>query len=241
MQNYTFTSQVRGACAFLWSTADRLARHADPGECAALHMQLVQLRPAVLYILGQSSWHLFHAWFGAHVRRDPPISARPADRDFTLLRETCDLKHPAYLELDASPRGKQRTRLVIAPRLPEHGCVPPQFHLRPADWRKLVREQASCVAAMTPARGISVATPEDPDDYVVVQLPAEAAKARAAIAVLRDFPAAWHVLAPGYCDPRAMMAAVLDDVYERGQLSSSDRSEAAAYLARGTASDLRTP
>jgi len=67
-----------------------------------------------------------------------------------------------------------------------------------------------------------------------VELSVEPTGAKAAIAMLKEFHAAWHVLAPGYYDPHAMMASVLDDMYERGQLSWNDRSAGAGCLERGT-------
>lgn len=234
MGKLAFELRACGACGFLWSTGFDIERSAG----SRVATQILQIRPAVLFIVGQSTWNVLHGSLGAHVRRDPPISARPADRDFTLLRETTALKHPAYLELDAmvdGRRARHRARLVITPGVSDARSFPPQFHLSPTDWRKLQHEQPTCVALMTPARGVALLPPGDPDDHMVLQLSAEPAKARAAIAMLKEFPAAWHVLAAGYYDPHAMMVSVLDDMYERGQLSWSDRSDAAGYLAHGAA------
>lgn len=199
--------------------------------------QMVQTRPAVLYIVSQSSWNMFHAAFGAHVKREPAISAQPADRDFTLLRETTDPQHPAYIDFDVTVDGrhyKQRTRLVITPHFSYNTSFVPQFHISPADWRRLQHDQPACVAAMTPANGITQVLPpsEYPSDYIVLQLSDDRTKARASIAVLQQFTAAWQVLATGYYDPHAMMAAVLDDMYENRQLSWKDSTDGTGYLAR---------
>lgn len=199
--------------------------------------QLVQSRPAVLYIVSESSWNMFHAAFGAHVRRDPPISARPADRDFTLLRETTDLEHPAYLDLEVSVDGtayKLRTRLVITPHFSYNANFAPQIRVSPSDWQRLVRDQPACVAAMTVDSGITLTVPPAgyPGDYTVLQLPPDRVAASAALSVLRGFPEAWQILGPGYCDPHALMAVVLDDLYRKGQLRWYDRDDGSGYLAR---------
>jgi len=146
-----FELHACGACGFLRSTGS----DSEMPAAARVATQILQMRPAVLYLVGQSSWNLLHASLGAQVRRDPPISVRPTDKDFTLLRETTDLKHPTYLELDAMIEGRHarhRTRLVIAPRSCDSSRFSPQFRLSPTDWRKLQREQPSCVALMTPAQ-----------------------------------------------------------------------------------------
>jgi nucleoside phosphorylase len=200
--------------------------------------QMVQTRPAILYIVSQSSWNMFHASFGAHVKRDPPISAQPADKDFTLLRETTDPAHPAYIDFDVTIDGQRyqhRTRLVITPHFSYNTNFLPQFHLSQPAWKQLQAEQPACVAAMTPAGGFTVVLPshEYPDDYVVVQLSADPAKAQAQLVMLQQqFAAAWPILAPGYYDPHAMMASVLDAMYASGELAWKDKGDGSGYLAR---------
>jgi nucleoside phosphorylase len=224
---------------FLGGSASSIAAIVDNcvSDNAWAIKQMVQTRPAVLYIVSQSSWNMFHAAFGAHVRRDPPISSHPIDKDFTLLRETTDPQRPAYIDFDVEVNGQRyrhRTRLVITPHFSYSTNFLPQFRLAQPDWKRLQNEQAACVAAMTPANGITVVLPppEYPDDYVVLELSADRTKAQASIALLRQFSAAWQLLAPTYYDPHAMMAAVLDDMYEKRQLSWKARPDGTGYLAR---------
>jgi hypothetical protein len=199
--------------------------------------QLVQTRPAILYIVSQSSWNMFHASFGAHVRRDPPISARPVDKDFTLLRETTDPDHPAHIELDVTVDGQQyrhRTRLVITPHFSYNTNFLPQLRLSPADWQRLSQEQPDCALALTPANGFTLILPphDYPNDFIVVQLSADPARAQAQLAMLQQMTAAWQILAPCYYDPHAMMAAVLDQLYASGELAWTDKGDGSGYLAR---------
>jgi len=220
---------------FLGGSAGSIATIVD--NCVSKHgwaiKQMVQTRPAVLYIVSQSSWNMFHAAFGAHVRRDPPISARPIDGDFTLLRETTDPEHPAFIDFDVTVDGRHyqhRTRVVITPHFSYNTNFLPQLRLAPADWTRLQHDQPDCVAVMTPANGITIVPPphDYPDEYVVLQLSDDPARARASIEMLQRFAAAWQVLAPGYYDPHAMMASVLDEMYRRGQLAWKDGKDGAS-------------
>lgn len=224
---------------FLGGTTDSIATIVD--NCVSKNAwaikQMVQTRPAILYIVSQSSWNMFHASFGAHVKRDPPLSANPVDKDFTLLRETTDPAHPAYIEFDVTVDGQQykhRTRLVITPHFSYNTNFLPQFHVSQPDWTKLKTEQPHCVEAMTAQNGFTVVTPSPkyPNDYVVVQLSADPLKARASLAMLQQFADAWKVLAPCYYDPHALMAGVLDEMYAKGDLAWKERTDGSGYLAR---------
>src|SRR5208283_5208273 len=50
--------------------------------------QLLQTQPAVLFLVGQSSWTMFLDSFGHLVKASPPIPTVPADGPYTLLRQT---------------------------------------------------------------------------------------------------------------------------------------------------------
>ena len=224
---------------FLGGSEESVATIVD--NCVLKHAwavkQMVQTRPAILYIVSQSSWNMFHAALGAHIKRDPPISAHPADNDFTLLRETTDPAHPAYIEFDVTIDGQQykhRTRLVITPHFSYNTNFLPQLHVSPPDWAKLEQEQPDCIAAMTSINGITVIRPPHryPDDYIILQLSADPVQAAASLAILRDFAAAWDVLAPGYYDPHALMASVLEQMYASGELVWKNAGNGNGHLAR---------
>ena len=204
--------------------------------------QLIQTRPAVLYVVSQSSWNMFHAVLGAHVKRDPPLAAMPVDNDFTLLRETTDPEHPAHIVFDVNIDGlqyKSQTRLVITPHFSYNASFLPQFRVNPRDWQAFCAEQGACVAALEPANGFTIAPgdPEHPDRYIVVQLMADRASSSAAIAWLAQrFPAAHDILIKCFYDPHAMMAAVLDELYVKGTLSWQVRPDGTGFLARNEGS-----
>jgi hypothetical protein len=204
--------------------------------------QMVQTRPAVLYIVSQSSWNMFYAAFGAHVHREPPISAVPIDKDYTLLRETADLLHPAYIELDVNIDGERyqhRTRVVITPHFSYNANFLRQFRIPPAQFNTLLTSQPACIAALTPTNGFTIVPgdQEYPNDYVVVLLSADAGAADAALAWLKEqYPDGYQALQTYYCDPHALMASVMLDMYAKGTLRWKIRPDGTGYLDRGEGS-----
>lgn len=225
---------------FLGGTQDSVVQIVD--NCVTRNAwaikQMVQTRPAVLYIVSQSSWDMFRHAFGAHVHRTPAISEKPVDNDYTLLRETTDPEHPAYIEFDVTVDGQRyasRTRLVITPHFSYNSNFLPQFRLSPADWKTLQETQASCIAALTFANGFIIQPPDPkfPNDYQAVTLSADPAKAAASLAWLeREFPSGYQALRPYYYDPHVMMASVLDNMYAHGALAWKERSNGTGYLDR---------
>jgi hypothetical protein len=200
--------------------------------------QIVQSRPAVLYVVSQASWNMFRSAFGTHVRRDPPFSRAPVDNDFSLLRESTDPAHPAYfrvqLELDGLTY-ECETRLVITPHFSYPAFFLPQFRVSPNDWAEIVQAFPEAAVALTPANGFTV-VPPDPSaatGYLAIQLPADPAQRDAALARLRrDAPDLYARLQPGFIDAHAAMADVLDELYAAGRLGYIDGPEGCGHLAR---------
>lgn len=200
--------------------------------------QLIQTRPAVLFVVSQSSWNMLRELFGAHVVRADPLPDYPEDHDFTLLRLTTDLRQPCYLNFDVEIDGlryQHKTRLVITPHFSYGTNFLPQYRLNQADWQKFTALYPACAAALTEVNGFHV-IPADltkPGSYVVIQLSAEADKAAAARNWLeQQFHAAADALRPSYYDANALMASVLDDLYRQNVLAWKDLGNGTGYLAR---------
>lgn len=206
--------------------------------------QLVQTRPAVLYIVSQSSWNMFHGAFGAHVRRDPPVSSKPIDNDYTLLRETTDPDHPCNLVLNATIDDMEyqcTTRLVITPHFSYNDNFFPQYRLSQAEWQDFSQKQPACAATMAAQNGFTIVPgdPSYPNAYLAIQLSADPQKAAAARTWLQQlFPQAFRMLEKFYYDPHAMMAGVLDQLLKEGKLAWQEPEQQATgkkvpgYLAR---------
>jgi hypothetical protein len=200
--------------------------------------QLALTQPKVLYIVSLRSWRMFRDAFGAHVRRDPPLSTAPVDNDFTLLRETTDPTHPCYFDFRTEIDGQAYecvTRLVITPHFSYNYNFQPQYRMSPGDWHNFSEAEPACIAAMTLANDFQIVPPDPqhPTDYTAVRLPADAAKADAARLLLaQQFPAAYAALQPYYYDPHAFMAGVLDDLLAQGALSWQTGDDGTGFLAR---------
>lgn len=208
------------------------------GRNAWAFKQLVQTRPAVLFIVSQSSWNMFRQFVGAHVKRAQPLPDRPEDHDFTLLRATTDPTQPCNLVLDVDIDGmryQQTVRLVITPHFSYGTNFVPQYRLAPAAWTSFAASNSDCVDALTDENGFRLIgpDPDKPDAYVVVQLSGDPEKAAAARSFLEQkFPAAAAALLPSYYDANEMMASVLDDLYRQGKLSWTDTDDGGGYLTR---------
>jgi hypothetical protein len=187
--------------------------------------QLVQTRPAVLYLVGESSYDMFRDAFGDLLHRDPPLDERPADGAFTLLRQTTDPARPCYVEIKADVDGKPyqlRTRLVVTPHFSYDTNFVPQVRLSPDGWEHLQQRDPACAWALTTDPDITVVAPEQAGDFTAFRLGGTAAgpgDAAAKLAALTTrFPTSAGQLRDGFYDPHALMGAVLVDLYQQREL-----------------------
>lgn len=183
--------------------------------------QLVQTRPAVLYLVGEATFNMFYAAFGALLDRDPPLSTRAADGAFTLLAETTDPGHPCTLKFDTTIDGLQyslATRIVVTPHFSYSTNFVPQIRLSPSAWAALQQSDPACAAALNDPPAIVYQPPVDEWDYAGFLMLPDSAPATMADLEAR-FPASATVLRAGFYDPHAMMAGVLSELYASGELT----------------------
>ncbi|HZN14430.1 MAG TPA: hypothetical protein VFB78_09205 [Acidimicrobiales bacterium] len=182
--------------------------------------QLVQTRPAVLYLVGESAYDMFHGAFGALLQRDVPLSTDPVDGAFTLLTETTDPQHPCNLKFDTVVGGAPyslTTRVVVTPHFSYSSNFTPQIRLSPEAWADLQRDDPACAAALNDPPKIVPQLPIKPTDYAAFLITEDAASVLADLQ--QRFPLSGAQLAAAYYDPHAMMATVLDDLYVSGTLT----------------------
>jgi nucleoside phosphorylase len=193
--------------------------------------QFVQSRPAVLYIVSESSWNMFYEVFGNFVDSGK-ISAHPVDQSYTLLRETTDLDNPVYLKFDFTIDGieyKSKTRIVITPHFSFNTNFVPQYRLSPEVFAEIAG-LPDFSAAITVDNGFTVlaADPKHPTYYREIQLqPATGDASRAKLK--ESFPVLYNSLEPYYYDSHALMASVLMKMYDDGELSYDETKQ---YLTR---------
>ncbi|MDE1878029.1 MAG: GTPase [Thaumarchaeota archaeon] len=199
--------------------------------------QIVQTRPAVLYIVSKEAWDMFSEAFGSFVQPKTLLLKHPEDGDFTLLRETTDLENPCYLVFKVRAAGlvyESKTRLVITPHFSYSKFFVQQFRMSQKDWKTLEKDSdfRSFIEELTKEKERFVTVmpkKEDHTTYVVIQL-----KAKDSLEWLKEkYPSVYEKLHPRYYyDPHHMMASVLNDMFVKGEISCQRRDDGTEYLGR---------
>ena len=178
--------------------------------------QLVQTKPAVLFLVGQSSWNMFRQSFGELVVAKTPLPKFPEDGPYTLLRTTT--QQECLLQFSATIDGRTyslSTRIVITPHFSYNENFMPQFRMSPQTYKILSRQYPAVADFLqtdprlifqAPAGGFVVAGVKKDTSSVMVELKA------------KDSAAAAQLMECFY-DPHNMMAAVLQQMYSEGQLA----------------------
>ncbi len=182
--------------------------------------QLVQTKPAVLYLVGEATYNMFRDAFGALIERTPPLDEPATDGAFTLLGGTTDAAHPSYIVFETAVEGvpyRLRTRLVVTPHFSYSATFTPQFRLSPATWQDLQTSDPACAGFLTADERLVYVPPLDVEGYTAFLIEQDAAGVHADLQ--RRFPASAVVLEEGFYDPHAMMFGVLADLYASGELA----------------------
>jgi hypothetical protein len=182
--------------------------------------QLLQTKPVVLYLVGESSFDMFRDAFGALIVRDPPLSEPAADGAFTLLRETCDTRQPCRIVFETAIDDRPfrlETRLVVTPHFSYSTNFTPQFRLSPSDWQRLQANDPACATFLTSDTRIAYVPPVRALDYAAFLVEDAAAAVKSELE--RRFPNSAQALEACFTDPHTVMAGVLSDLYQTGQLA----------------------
>ena len=181
--------------------------------------QLIHTKPAVLFLVGESTWDMFKDNFGTLVKRKPAISTHPADNAFTLLRETTDLDHPAYIEFETKIDGQKyslKTRVVLTPHFSYSSNFAPQWRLSPDDWAGMQKDEAN-VANLLQHDSRVAYQPSTNGAYASFTILKDEAGLKAQIRKMSK--SASKTLEQNFYDAHAMMAGVLDRMYKKGELT----------------------
>lgn len=194
--------------------------------------QLVQTRPAVLFLVGEATYNMFEKAFGGLVTRDVPLSRPPVDGAFTLLSETCDAAHPCELVFSHAASGidyELRTRLVVTPHFSYSSNFMDQYRLSPAEWQQLQSDDAACVSVLRADSRLTFVPGETEYDYVAFMVAAGASEAVAADITAR-FPRSAKLLSASLYDPHTMMADVIEQLYRAGAISHGPVGDSSASV-----------
>lgn len=184
--------------------------------------QMVQTRPAVLYLVGESSFNMFNAAFGALIQRDPPLSRRPADGAFTLLWETTDASHPCYFQYSTTIDGTSydlKTRLVLTPHFSYSTNFLPQFRLSPQQWKDLQTQSPDCAGFLQKDPRLTYVPPSEEGAYVAFLIQNTADVQVVLTEIERRCPTVVSELKACFYDAHQMMGSVLVDLYGKGVLA----------------------
>lgn len=194
--------------------------------------QFVQTRPAILYLVGESSYSMFRQAFGGLIKRDPPLSQHPDDGAFTLFRETTDPDHPCTFEFSTTINSRKytlSTRLVVTPHFSYDTNYLPQFRLSKNGLKALMKEYPNCYTFLTTDSRIALQKADWGYDAFLIQ-----SDAQGVLDELKQHDAGcWQDLKSSYYDPHQTMYAILEDLYKAGSLGYQDGTNGKpGYLAR---------
>ena len=183
--------------------------------------QLVQTKPAVLFLVGEATYNMFEKAFGGLIARDVPLSRQPADGAFTLLSETCDAAHPCELVFSYAASGvdyKLRTRLVVTPHFSYSSNFMAQYRLSPPDWQQLQNNDAACASFLQADSRLTFVPGATEYDYVAFMVAAGESEAVAAD-ITALFPGSANLLSASFYDPHSMMSDVIEQLYHAGTIT----------------------
>jgi hypothetical protein len=184
--------------------------------------QFVQTRPAVLFLVGESSYDMFRASFGSLIH--PLPTEGPSDGAFTLLEETCDSKRPCYIQFSTTVDGEKytiSTRLVVTPHFSYNAHFLPQFRMSNDDWQRFGEKFRSCAQFLSTDKRIKYVAAQQ-GTYAAYQI--ERDPSGVLDELRREYLDALGDLNRSFCDAHRVMAGVLQDLCNQGALSYTPAS-----------------
>ena len=193
--------------------------------------QLLQTRPAVVYLVGEATFNMFRYAFDRLIYADPVLPLDPQDGAFTLFRATTE--NACRFEFSGNVDGqtyKIATRIVVTPHFSYGTNFLPQFRLSAAALQQLKQQVPACAEFLEHDLRLQY-NPAGEKTFAAFQIIRDAAAVL--LHVKNAWPTASSILEPAYYDPNQMMAGVLRDVYANGGLKYvASRQGHAGYLAR---------
>lgn len=178
--------------------------------------QMIQTRPAILFLVGQASWNMFQDAYGHLIKANPPLPKIPEDGPYTLMRQT--IQNDCRLEFKTKIDGHKyslSTRLVITPHFSYDENFLPQFRLSPDALKAFEAAQPDAAKFLETDPRIQKEQPMG--GYPAFGITKDAAAVLAEIKT--KFAAAYKQLMAAYYDPHQMMADVLAAMFGKGEMS----------------------
>ena len=193
--------------------------------------QLVQTRPAVVFLVGQASWDMFRQSFGHLIGSKATLPTLPEDGPFTLLRMTtlqeCRLEFSTNIGAEEYALS---TRLVITPHFSYGENFLPQFRMSPQAFDAFAQNYPSAAEFLQKDSRINFQ--RRPGSFVAGGMERDAA---GMLSELKEkYPTAASALMPDLYDPHAMMTDVLKSMYGRELTYTDSKAGAPGYLTRSS-------
>lgn len=186
--------------------------------------QMVQTRPAVLFLVGQASWNMFHKAYGHVIHSQPPIPNYPVDGPYTLLRMMT--KNECRLEFKTKIDGLDyslSTRLIVTPHFSFNANFLPQFRMSSEDLKKFAAAQPAAYKFLQTDPRMDFVKPQG--GYASYGIKSEADKAAVLAEIKKRFAPAYKQLMACYYDPHQMMADLLAEMFTKGELAYTPPKE----------------
>ena len=183
--------------------------------------QLLQTRPAILFLVGQASWNMFRQSFGHLVHAPSALPQLPEDGPYTLLRLTCE--QDCRLIFSTTIEGKEynlSTRLIITPHFSYNQNFLPQFRMAPEAFANFEKKFPQAAQFLQQDPRIQFQKPAT--GYVSAGLLKDAPGVLAEIK--QKFSSAAAELMPLYYDPHRLMSDVLAELFDKGELAYTPAS-----------------
>ena len=195
--------------------------------------QLIQTRPAVLFLVGEAAFNMFRYALGNLIKAEPALPDAPEDGAFSLLRATANLDRPCQLEFSGTVAGHDyniSTRLVVTPHFSYGTNFLPQFRMSAQRWEDFRKKFPECARFLQDDPRIRY-VPPSASAFGAFEVPDGSADV--IVHIQRTWRDAAATLMADYYDPGLMMAAVLEDAYAKGQLFYVDPAGSrSGFLAR---------
>jgi hypothetical protein len=194
--------------------------------------QLVQTQPAVLFLVGQSSWNMFRQSFGDFVATKTALPKFPEDGPYTLLRmttqEECLLQFSTTIDSQAYALS---TRIIITPHFSYNENFMPQFRMAPQTYKAFAIQYPVVANFLEKDPRFTFQTPSG--SFVAVGIKSDASALMAELKA-KD-PSAAAELMQYFYDPHSMMAVVLEQMYAAGKLAYTNPiGDNPGFLTRGS-------
>jgi hypothetical protein len=192
--------------------------------------QLVQTRPALLFLVGQASWNMFNQAYGQLVQARPALPKYPEDGPYTLLRLTT--QQDCRLKFSTKINGKKyslSTRVVITPHFSYDSNFLPQFRFSAEALKAFTQKFPAAVDFLHNDKRMEFEKPLGGFTGFAIRQDTAAVLAE----IKQKFKPAYKQLMAGFYDPHQMMAGVMEELYKKGELSYTPATASqAGFLSR---------